>query len=621
MTEVVGLLELLRPLLPTGFTALAVVVFLFVANRVIERWLTGSAHGRLWGQLTMLAFTLAGLLAMILSLPISDGTRGQLLSLLGIVLSAAIALSSASLIGNAMAGLMLRVTRGFRAGDFLRVGEHFGRVSERAILHVEIQTEDRDLTTLPNLFLASNPIKVVRSSGTIISAQVSLGYDVPRSDVRGCLISAATATGLADPFVQILELGDFSVIYRVGGLLTDVKRLLSTRSELREEILDQLHGAGIEIVSPNFMNTRPISEGKRFIPSAPTQPAADEPEDNLESLVFDKAEEAEKTEKVRERFQALANRLEEIEDLLKDATDDAARESLEAERDPEAERDLLSRRFGIHHLAITDALRERHPPKIEPFRDNTFIMLKGLDADSTSIEFGTIQLSIFVGERYLLTRSSGRSVSTETLLSALASGEIPPDVSRAALALRLCRTVADRFLPLLLAVEKRLDEMEAEMLSKPSDELLAELVRQKGDLKRIMRILQYHAQVFTSARSTTPAQLADHDHELTDVQEQLDRLLSLARLYYELTDDLVNGYLSLSAHRLNQIMQTLTIVTVVFVPITFMAGIYGMNFEYIPELGYRKGYFILLGAMLTVVVGILALFHHRGWLGGRGRRG
>ncbi len=287
---------------------------------------------------------------------------------------------------------------------------------------------------------------------------------------------------------------------------------------------------------------------------------------------------------------------------------------------PEAERELLARRFGIHSLAISDALRQRHPPKIEPFRDNTFILLKGLDADSTTLDFGTIQLSMFVGERFLVSRSSGRSVSTEKIWAKLTAGEIPPDVSRAALALRLCRAVADRFLPLLLAVEKRLDEMEGEMLRKPSDQLLAELVRQKGDLKRVLRILQYHAQLFTSARSQTPAQLMDHDHELTDVQEQLDRLLSLARLYYELTDDLMNGYLSLSAHRLNQIMQTLTIVTVVFVPITFMAGIYGMNFESIPELGHPSGYFILLGAMLTVVAGVLALFYHRGWLGGRSRR-
>jgi magnesium transporter len=104
------------------------------------------------------------------------------------------------------------------------------------------------------------------------------------------------------------------------------------------------------------------------------------------------------------------------------------------------------------------------------------------------------------------------------------------------------------------------------------------------------------------------------------VQEQLDRLLSLARLYYELTDDLMNGYLSLSAHRLNQIMQTLTIVTVIFVPITFMAGIYGMNFEYMPELGIRGAYFVLLGIMLTVVSVILVIFYRQGWLRGRLRR-
>ena len=287
---------------------------------------------------------------------------------------------------------------------------------------------------------------------------------------------------------------------------------------------------------------------------------------------------------------------------------------------PEAERELLAQRFGLHKLAITDALRERHPPKIEPFPHNTFILLKGLDAVSNSLEFGTIQLSLFLGDRFLVTRSSGASASTAVVQQELVSGVLESDISRAALALHICRTVADRFLPLLLAVEKRLDEMEDEMLHHPSDELLAELVRQKGALKRLLRILQYHAQVFTSALSTPPAQLADYHHELLDVQEQLDRLLSLARLYYELTDDLMNGYMSLSAHRLNQIMQTLTIVTVVFVPITFMAGIYGMNFEYIPELGYRNAYFMLLGAMLLVVASILSLFYWRGWLGGRRRR-
>lgn len=285
----------------------------------------------------------------------------------------------------------------------------------------------------------------------------------------------------------------------------------------------------------------------------------------------------------------------------------------------DVEAEILGKRFGIHKLAVTDALRDRHPPKIEEFEDSTFILMRGLDADSRSLDLGTIQLSLFVSKRSLVTRSSGHSVSTAKVVSELLSGELPPDISRAELALRLCRVVADRFLPLLLAVEKRLEEMEEEMLERPSDELLGELVKQKGDLKRVLRILQYHAQIFTTASTNMPEHLAHHHHELTDVQEQLDRLLSLARLYYELTDDLMNGYLSLSAHRLNQIMQTLTIVTVIFVPITFMAGVYGMNFEFMPELGFRPAYFVLLGSMLLVVAMILLFFYQRGWLGGQRR--
>ena len=286
----------------------------------------------------------------------------------------------------------------------------------------------------------------------------------------------------------------------------------------------------------------------------------------------------------------------------------------------ERDSDVLAKRFGIHPLAIADALRDRHPPKIESFTDNTFILLKGLDADSNSLEFGTIQLSIFVGERFVVSRSAKRSVSTERVSAELLTADKPSDLVPATLALRLCRTVADRFVPVLMTVEARLEEMETEMLERPSDELLAELIRQKGDLKRILRIVQYHTQIFTAALSNIPEQLAGNVHELTDVQEQLDRQLGLARLYYELTDDLMNGYLSLSAHRLNQIMQTLTIVTVIFVPITFMAGIYGMNFEFMPELAFRPAYFILLFAMLSVVVSILWVFRARGWLGKPTRR-
>ena len=101
----------------------------------------------------------------------------------------------------------------------------------------------------------TQPMKVVRASGTIVSAEVSLGYDLARARVSDVMLQAALDAGLTDAFVHVRALGDFSVTYRVAGLLADVGSLISARSHPREHMLDALHGAGIEIVSPTFMNT------------------------------------------------------------------------------------------------------------------------------------------------------------------------------------------------------------------------------------------------------------------------------------------------------------------------------------------------------------------------------
>ena len=246
------------------------------------------------------------------------------------------------------------------------------------------------------------------------------------------------------------------------------------------------------------------------------------------------------------------------------------------DEDPASEADLLMSQFGVHDLAIADVQRSRHPPKIEEFEDHTLVMLKGLDAQNSSLESATIQLSQFVGGRFLVTRCSGRSLSTERVVEMLEQGDLGTDVSSETVALQVVRCVGDRFLELLFRVENRIEDMETEMLESPSDRLLQELVRQKADLKQIVRILGYHARIFSEEVTRAGDSRFEHvRHQLNDVSEQQERQLSLARLFLELTDDLIDGYISLSAHKLNQIMMTLTIVTVIFVPITFMAGIYG----------------------------------------------
>ena len=264
-------------------------------------------------QITMVLGALGAVVAVILALPVAPELRGQLLSLFGLAVTALLTLSGTTFVANAMAGLMLRTLGNFHAGDFIRVAEHFGRVSERGLLHTEIQTEDRDLVTLPNLYLINQPVRVVHASGTLVSCTLSLGYDVPRTRIKECLKAAAGDAGLTDPFVHVTELGDFSITYRVSGFLEEVRTLVSARSRLAEAALDALHAAGVEIVSPTFVNQRVLApdHAVRPVPEAAAAPAP--PDEDAERIMFDKAETAARIAELQADRLRLASELEALE--------------------------------------------------------------------------------------------------------------------------------------------------------------------------------------------------------------------------------------------------------------------------------------------------------------------
>jgi len=313
-------------------TLTILVVILILIHLVLQRQFRGKPEKMLSRQLIMSGLTFVSAIVFIISLPVSDTVKGQILALIGIVLSAAIALSSTTFLGNAIAGIMLRAVRSFRVGDFIHINDHFGRVSARGLFHIEIQTEDRDLTTLPNLYIATNPLKVIRTSGTIISEEVSLGYDVPRTRIEELLIDAAKQTGLEEPFVHIKKLGDFSVVYRISGLLTDVGQVLSSHARLNQKIMDNLHRASVEIVSPTFMNTRAAGE-RRFIPEPEKEQSDEKPEISPEDIVFDKAQQAEKLELEKKKLIGLKKQVEETKDLIHATEDEMEKEVLKTKID------------------------------------------------------------------------------------------------------------------------------------------------------------------------------------------------------------------------------------------------------------------------------------------------
>ncbi len=282
---------------------------------------------------------------------------------------------------------------------------------------------------------------------------------------------------------------------------------------------------------------------------------------------------------------------------------------------PESELRTLVESFGLHPLAIHDAQRRRHQPKLEAFGDHVFILLKGLGPESEKFEFETIQIAMFVGERFLVTRHSGPSPSIDRLWEQLQQSPAPFAIGPDALALRLSRISIDRYLNRLLALEPRLEDIEQEIVDSPRDEILADLMGYKTTLRKFRRVLLYHVQIFLELMNDPPPQIrAERIHEIKDVYEHQERANSLATLYYEVATDLIEGYISLASHRLNNIMKILTIVTAIFVPLSFLAGIYGMNFEYMPELKSHTGYFVLLGVMAAIATVLLLVFRKKRWL-------
>jgi magnesium transporter len=281
----------------------------------------------------------------------------------------------------------------------------------------------------------------------------------------------------------------------------------------------------------------------------------------------------------------------------------------------EHERTLFKTIFDLHTLAISDAQHDQHPPKLEAFDKHFFLLVTGLNKTSNGIDFGTLPISFFTGDRFLITRRALESVSIDLIWSQTKKGKIKLSSGIAHITYLILLQITDRYTSFVLKLEKRLEEMEDDMFENPRDALLGDLLSYGRTLKRLRRIFEYHQYLFKSLGREDNSFLKIKDlHEFNDLLEHTERLTSLTILYKELTDDLMSGYISITGHRLNQIMKILTVVTVIFMPLTLIAGIYGMNFEYIPELKKKDGYFMLLGFMSFVVFGLLIVFRKVKWI-------
>lgn len=282
--------------------------------------------------------------------------------------------------------------------------------------------------------------------------------------------------------------------------------------------------------------------------------------------------------------------------------------------DPD-EKKVLNERFGLPNLAIQDAQRERHPPKLEVFDTFVFVMLRDLVSDEHDEDVKVAGLSMLLGSNFLVTRYHLKVPAVEAVIDAVRASPSEFESGPDHIAYLISRKIVDNYTPVVLKLEDYLADLEDRVFDEPGDDAIELITRYNRAFKQLRRHLANQRDVVAQLyRPSAPLPVRLNRHEFNDILEHMERLASLCHLNQELASDLLNTHLNLVSHRLNNVMRLLTIVTVIGLPLTLLAGIYGMNFQNMPELAWKYGYFTVLGVMALAVIVLVTVFKRMKWL-------
>jgi len=280
--------------------------------------------------------------------------------------------------------------------------------------------------------------------------------------------------------------------------------------------------------------------------------------------------------------------------------------------------------LGLHPLVLEDLVNVPQRPKREAYDGYDLIISRMVRVDPPA--FDVEQLGIVLGRRHVVTFQEREGDVFDPIRERLRRGTGPmrksgPDY----LAYCLLDAIIDGYYPVLEGIGDFLEDLEEDVLARPIPATLQEIHRSKHLLMHLRRAMWPQREMLNgllrgdSERFSEPVLVY-----LRDCYDHAVQILDIVETHREITNGLMDVYLSSVSNRMNEIMKTLTIMASIFIPLTFVAGIYGMNFEYMPELHSRWAYPMVWLIMLTIAGGLFFYFQRRGWLGGdedRPRRG
>ncbi|HSE18259.1 MAG TPA: magnesium/cobalt transporter CorA [Pyrinomonadaceae bacterium] len=306
----------------------------------------------------------------------------------------------------------------------------------------------------------------------------------------------------------------------------------------------------------------------------------------------------------------------DLPELLKDLS---AVIWVDMEQPTAADEQVLLDVFKFHPLTVEDCRENRHYPKVEEFDGYIYFIVHGVRADISSDRFNTIELDGFLGHNYVITYHHDMFRSINNVKQLLRTTPIACQRGPAFLLHQILDQVVDFYSPVLDDFDERIDKLEDDIftLHRPNNEILSTIMDLKRSVLRLRRISGKQMDILhRMSRGEFSLIPEDMRPFYRDVYDHLVRVVDLAENYRDLISGSLEAYLSVVSNRLNEIMKVLTIFSAIMLPLTFIAGIYGMNFDNMPELHSRYGYYGVWILMIVVAIAMLLFFKKRGWIGG-----
>ncbi|MCA0983697.1 magnesium/cobalt transporter CorA [Halobacillus yeomjeoni] len=276
----------------------------------------------------------------------------------------------------------------------------------------------------------------------------------------------------------------------------------------------------------------------------------------------------------------------------------------------EEEVKLLETHFHFHPLAVEDCLHELQRPKVDYYDDHTFFVTHAINPKTLKRE----EIDLFVSECAIVTFHKKPAPALEAAKSTLKKTKDMSAVDEFFIFYQVLDNIVDNYFPIVYRIEDHINEIEDNTKDLSMEKLLEELFDRRGELLTLRQTVHPMRDLLYRVMNTHHLDgVRERKEYFADIHDHLIKVADMIASNREMTQDIRDSYLSLNSHQTNRTMQILTVISVIFMPLTFIVGIYGMNFQYIPELQYRYGYFVVWIVMIAIAYAMYRWFKNKGW--------